>query len=65
MVVPGVLGALALGRVLSGLLYGVPATDPVTFGACVGILALVAVIASLVPGLRATRVDPMVTLREP
>jgi ABC-type antimicrobial peptide transport system permease subunit len=63
-VVPGVLGALALGRLLSGLLYGIPATDPLTFGACVAILSLVAVIASLVPGLRATRVDPMVALRD-
>jgi putative ABC transport system permease protein len=61
--VPGVLGALAFGRLLSGLLYGIPPADPLTFGGCVAVLTLVALIASLMPGLRATRVDPMVTLR--
>ena len=60
---PGVLAALALGRLVSGMLYGVPAADPATFAASVGTLAAVALLASLVPGLRATRVDPMITLR--
>jgi predicted permease len=61
--VPGVLGALAAGRLLSGMLYGIPAADPVTFVGSVAVLAGVTVAASLAPGLRATRVDPMVTLR--
>ena len=62
-VVPGVVAALLLGRVVSSLLYGIPAADPLTFAAAVGTLTVVAVAASLVPGLRATRVDPMITLR--
>jgi ABC-type antimicrobial peptide transport system permease subunit len=62
-IVPGVLAALLLGRLVSSLLYGIPAADPVTFAAAVGTLTVVALAASLVPGLRATRVDPMITLR--
>jgi putative ABC transport system permease protein len=62
-VVPGLLVALAAGRLLAGLLYGITSADPLTFGACVAVLGLVAVAAALMPGLRATRVDPMVTLR--
>jgi putative ABC transport system permease protein len=61
--VPGILGALAFGRLLSGLLYGIPAADPATFAGCVAVLGLAALIASLVPGLRAARVDPMISLR--
>jgi putative ABC transport system permease protein len=61
--VPGVLAALALGRLVSSLLYGIPAADPITFAAAAGTLTAVALLASLVPGLRATRVDPMITLR--
>jgi putative ABC transport system permease protein len=61
--VPGVVVALAAGRLLAGLLYGITSADPLTFGAGVAVLGLVAVAAALVPALRATRVDPMVTLR--
>jgi len=57
--------ALALGvsRVLSGLLFGISATDPVTFLAVPLALGTVALLASLVPARRATRVDPLVALR--
>ena len=59
----GVAGALALGRVLSGLIYGVKPTDPVTFIAVAVLLVLIALVASLIPAYRATKVDPMVALR--
>jgi putative ABC transport system permease protein len=60
----GVTGALALGRVLSSLIYGVQASDPVTFLAVSALLAAVALLASLIPGYRATRIAPIQALRE-
>ncbi|HEY8715729.1 MAG TPA: FtsX-like permease family protein, partial [Candidatus Acidoferrum sp.] len=60
----GVAGALALGRVLASLIYGVSATDPLTFTAVAALLATVALIASVIPALRATRVDPTRALRD-
>jgi putative ABC transport system permease protein len=60
----GVAGALALGRVLSTLIYGVQATDPLTFVGVSAILAAVALLASLIPAYRATRVEPVKALRE-
>jgi putative ABC transport system permease protein len=60
----GLAGALALGRVLANLIYGVKPTDPITFGAVSVLLAAVGLFASLIPAHRASRVEPMKTLRD-
>jgi putative ABC transport system permease protein len=61
----GLAGAYALSRVLAELLVrGVTAQDPVTFAAITGLLVLVALAACLIPAYRASRVDPLVALRE-
>jgi ABC-type antimicrobial peptide transport system permease subunit len=62
--VAGLALAAAGGRMLSGMLFGVSATDPATLGAVVVIVPAVAVIASLLPAIRAARVEPMRALRE-
>ena len=59
----GVVLALMLGRFLAALLYGISPTDPLTFGAVAVLLALVALAACYLPARRATRVDPIETLR--
>ena len=63
-VVIGVAGALALGRVLSSVIYGVSARDFATFSVVAVAMTAVGLLASALPAYRATRVDPMKTLRE-
>jgi predicted permease len=59
----GLLGALAVTRLLSSFLFGVRATDPITFVAIAVLLTLVAMLATFIPARRAARIDPMVSLR--
>jgi putative ABC transport system permease protein len=59
----GLAGAVAITRVMSGMLFGVSATDPVTFGGAITVLVATALAASWIPAVRATRVDPMQAMR--
>jgi ABC-type antimicrobial peptide transport system permease subunit len=59
----GATAAWLLARLLRGLLFGVTATDPVTFIGMLAVLAVVAAIAGYVPAYRASRIDPAVALR--
>jgi len=59
----GLVGALVAGRALTTLLFGVTATDPITYAGVAGALGLAALSASYLPARRAARVDPMTALR--
>jgi putative ABC transport system permease protein len=59
----GLLGAFVLTRLMSSLLFGVNASDPLTFVTVPLVLGLVALLACLIPARRATRIDPLVALR--
>jgi putative ABC transport system permease protein len=62
-VAAGIAGAIVLSRLMSSLLYGVSVIDPITFCFVTIILAVITVLACLLPALRAGRVEPMVALR--
>jgi putative ABC transport system permease protein len=59
----GTIAALALGRLVTSLVFGVKPTDPLTFVAVALLLVFVALLATIVPAYRAAKVDPMVALR--
>jgi putative ABC transport system permease protein len=59
----GLISSLILTRLMGSLLFGVSATDPVTFSGIGLLLIIVALMASYIPARRAARLDPMVTLR--
>jgi putative ABC transport system permease protein len=59
----GIGASLAITRLISTLLFGISATDPLTFVAVAALLSAVALLASYVPARRATRVDPLIALR--
>jgi ABC-type antimicrobial peptide transport system permease subunit len=62
-ILAGCLGAVALTRMMQGLLYGVRPNDPLTFALVAAGLLAVALLATLLPALRATRVSPTIALR--
>ena len=63
-ILAGLLGAVVLTRVMASLLFGVSATDALTFAAVPAILALIALAAIIIPAFRATTVDPIIALRD-
>ena len=60
---PGLAPALASSQLLSAMLFGVTSRDGATFAAAVGAIVLVALVATMLPARRASRVDPVVALR--
>jgi putative ABC transport system permease protein len=63
-ILAGIAGAFALNRVLSNLLYGLSASDPMTYFAVIVLVTAVTLLASGLPALRAASVDPLVALRQ-
>jgi ABC-type antimicrobial peptide transport system permease subunit len=59
----GVPAALALTRLMSGVLSGLTTTDPMTYASVAALLGIAAFLASYLPARRATRIDPLVALR--
>ena len=59
----GLLAAFLLTRVMASLLFGISATDPITFIGISLVPLAVAILASYIPALRATKVDPIIALR--
>ena len=59
----GTASALLMGRIMSSLLYGVSARDPLTLGAVAMTLGAIATLASWLPARRAARVDPLIAIR--
>ena len=62
-IVLGAAGALAATRLMEGLLFGVQASDPATFALTAGVMAAATLAASMIPAIRATRVDPIKVLK--
>jgi predicted permease len=63
-IIAGLAGALGLNRLIASLLFGVQPTDPLTMGAVVATITLVAAVACWLPAWRASRLDPNVVLRQ-
>jgi ABC-type antimicrobial peptide transport system permease subunit len=59
----GLIGALGLGSFIGSVLHGVTPSDPLTMMIVAGVIALTGLLACYLPGLRGTRVDPIIALR--
>ncbi len=59
----GLIGALAVSRIVTAVLYGTTPTDPLVYAGVIFVIGFVALLANLIPAFRATRIDPMVALR--